>query len=73
VLELVRALVLVLVLGLVPVLVPVPELVRALVPVPALVLEQERALGQRKRQSIRPPGLLTELKKLSVLFSFFLL
>jgi len=41
-------------------LVWVLELVSALAR--ELVRVQERALGQRKRQSIRSPGLLTELK-----------
>jgi len=38
------------------------ELVSALALVLVRVRVQERALGQRKRQSIRPPGLLRELK-----------
>jgi hypothetical protein len=51
-------------LGLGPVLVPGPELVLALVTVPVLVpgLELVWALGQHRRQLIRPPVLLTELK-----------
>ena len=72
-------------LVLVPVLVPEPVLVLALVlglelvqawalePVLVLALVLVRALGRRKQQSIRLLGLLTELKKLSVPFSFFLL